>query len=118
MQIEQIFGKCFRNASGADYGVIRPISGVVPEELAISTGTPIAEDDCGNFFLTFKKAVVFWDHELAQFIRLADSFESFIAGLVDPEPALLRKNQIKSAWIDPEFATPSPLVGEGWGEET
>ncbi|ULU26766.1 SMI1/KNR4 family protein [Dyella terrae] len=101
-------GKVFRSRSGEIFGALRPITGTAPKALSLTGGEVFAEDDCGNYFLRHTDQVVFWDHEDGQFTVIADTFEQFLGGL-EPRPvAVLKRGQVKHAWIDPAFAESIP----------
>lgn len=64
----------------------------------------LGEDDGGNLFLQAPDgSVSFWDHETDEETVLATSVEQFCDSLVEPTPVVLRPEQVKSAWINPEF---------------
>jgi hypothetical protein len=64
----------------------------------------LGEDSCGNFFLYAPDgSVSFWDHETDDETILAPSVEEFVGSLVEPTPVVLRPEQVKSVWIDPDF---------------
>ncbi|SRR5258706_12603080 len=66
---------------------------------------PLAEDPCGNCFTAADDgAVLFWDHETDDLIRLASSISEFVANCVDAPPVESDPAQVKSVWIDPKFA--------------
>jgi len=48
--------------------------------------------------------VRFWDHETGESTVLAQSAGEFIAGCVAPSEVELEPGQVKSVWVDPEFA--------------
>ena len=70
---------------------------------------PIARDDCGNYILLGTAgagAVLFWDHEQPEaLVKIAESFTAFLELLepFDGSSVQLLPDQVKSAWIDPEF---------------
>jgi hypothetical protein len=65
----------------------------------------IAEDDCGNFFAVLESgAIAFWDHETDALTPLAISLQQFMANCTDPASVKLKPGQVKSVWINPEFA--------------
>lgn len=80
--------------------------GVLPEGYSIdSFGSPFATDECGNLFTTKDESTIyFWDHETDEANLIAASFEELLAGATDPASVELREDQVKSVWIDPEFA--------------
>lgn len=64
----------------------------------------VGEDSCGNLFLCAPDgSVSFWDHETYEETVLSATIEEFCDSLVEPKPVVLRPEQVKSAWIDPEF---------------
>jgi hypothetical protein len=64
----------------------------------------VGEDSGGNLFLYAPDgSVSFWDHETDEETVLSATMEEFCDGLVEPTPVVLRPEQVKSVWIDPEF---------------
>jgi hypothetical protein len=111
MRIDEMEGKIFRSRDGDEYGVIRAVFGPVPSDLQ---GQALAEDGCGNFFVLLKSgAVAFWDHESSETTLLVESLAHFVSALVFPEPVALREGQVKSVWIEPDFAKQFGLRGDG-----
>jgi hypothetical protein len=104
MRIEHIEGKIFRATDGEMFGVIRALSDSIPADLQALQLIPFAEDSCGNFFVADGEQIRFWDHETLKVYLLAQSTAEFVAGLIEPESAVLQKSLVRSAWIDPEFA--------------
>lgn len=100
--MKPIFGKVFRTKDGSEYGIIRKTKEPFPEEL--SKSDLIAEDECGNYFIQENFEVHFWDHETSESTVLAHSIKEFIAGCVYPSEVELESGQVKSVWVDPEFA--------------
>jgi len=100
--MKQVFGKAFRTRDGTEYGIIRKTKEPFPEEL--SESDVIAEDGCGNYFVQTNLKVHFWDHETRESVVLAQSLNEFIAGCVAPPEVELEPGQVKSVWVDPEFA--------------
>ena len=78
--------------------------------IAVSPQNPIdqrnqdAEDDCGNYFVVLNSEICFWDHETREVRMLAKSTDDFIKSLHVRDVISLDNVQIRSAWIDPEFA--------------
>lgn len=105
--ISPVFGKEFDSKlTGVSYGVFRECGTRLPEGFsATKFGAPLAEDSCGNL-VTLSRAgsVCFWDHETDEFTVIASSWEEFASGCVSPKEAKLEPGQVKSAWIDPDFA--------------
>ena len=63
-----------------------------------------ASDDCGNAYLADENDVVlFWDHETDDIIPLSVSVIDFLDALIEPPEIKLKPEQVKRAWIDPEF---------------
>jgi hypothetical protein len=59
----------------------------------------------GNYFATREDgAVWFWDHETDDLVPLASSVSEFVTQCTDPALAELNPRQVKSVWINPEFA--------------
>lgn len=68
---------------------------------------PIAEDGCGNYVWLHQKTgqVFFWHHELeSDGEKLAEDFDAFLQLLKTFDPGSVPKPEVKSVWIDPEFA--------------
>ncbi|WP_445369947.1 SMI1/KNR4 family protein (plasmid) [Methylomonas sp. BW4-1] len=70
---------------------------------------PVAWAEGGNYIFIDQRiggSVYFWDHEQPENIfKLADGFSQFI-DLIDPFDTgsiKLKPNQVKKAWIDPDF---------------
>lgn len=69
---------------------------------------PVALSEGGNYVVLDQAkggAIYFWDHELDEFSRIADSFAEFL-DLIEPfdvSSVKLAPGQVKSAWIDPDF---------------
>jgi len=98
-------GKVFRSNSGEEYGPIRSVQGKLPNELLKSPiYEAIAEDSCGNYFISNGTNISFWDHETTYITLLASSFPEFLANCVEPSETELKAGQVESVWIDPEFA--------------
>ena len=104
MDIEIIQHKVFRTSNGEEYGTIRKLGKTLPSELVNSPYVPFACDDCGNYFVQNSGLVAFWDHETSEITVLARSIDEFLKGLTEPQTVTLKPGQLKSAWIDPEFA--------------
>ncbi len=107
MDIQEILGMVFTSpTSGHEYGVVRDLKAeTTPDFFASSSWAPFAEDDCGNFFaMSPEGRIAFWDHETDQVEVLAESFQNFCAHCSEQKEVELRDDQVKSAWIDPEFA--------------
>jgi len=100
--MKQVFGKVFKASDGSEYGIVRGTTEPFPEEL--SGLNVIAEDECGNYFLQENLRIHFWDHETRESTVLAQSINEFIAGCVAPSEVELEPGQVKSVWVDPEFA--------------
>jgi len=114
-----ILGKEFASKlTGATYGVFRECGARLPEGFSESKfGVPIAEDGSGNIVAVSPGgSVCFWDHETDELLVIASSWEEFASGCVTPEPVKLEPGQIKSAWIDPDFAKSIGISvpKEGW----
>jgi hypothetical protein len=102
-----VCGKVFMHpVTKEGYGPIR----IPPASTNFSTldGTSFAafaEDSGGNYFTTREDgAVWFWDHETDDLVSLASSVSEFVTHCADPAPVELNPRQVKSVWIDPEFA--------------
>jgi hypothetical protein len=102
-----VLGKVFVHpATKEEYGPIRLPQG--SKRFSRLDGTSFeafAEDCCGNHF-TVKKdgGMWFWDHETDDLICLASSVPKFVIHCENPSTVELSQNQVKSVWIDPEFA--------------
>jgi len=110
MRIESIAGLVFRDPRGNEFGRIRALGGSLPNELQSSSFNAFAEDDCGNYFVKNLSAIGFWDHETHEVTILANSESQFLAGVVPPSSVNLSPSQVKSAWVDPEFAESLGLI--------
>lgn len=66
----------------------------------------IANDSCGNNYeLGLKTGIIrFRDHETDEVMDVATSLDALIDSLVKWEDPVLDPAQVKSVWIDPEFA--------------
>jgi hypothetical protein len=102
--LEPVIGLTFTHPeTGCEYGAIRRLHGKSP--VSVVGFTPFAEDECGNAFVRANDSSVhFWDHETDELTRLALDWKSFIANCEEPRQVELDPSQVKSAWIDPEFA--------------
>jgi hypothetical protein len=101
------FGKEFNSKlTGGGYGIFRKCGGALPSDFSITKfGTPFAEDGSGNLFTqTQNGSICFWDHETDDLTVIASSWEEFASGCVEPKAVKLKPGQVKSAWMNPEFA--------------
>lgn len=65
----------------------------------------LAEDSCGNYFTAIEDGGIwFWNHETDDLICLAGSVSEFVKRCENPSPVKLDPKQVKSVWIDPQFA--------------
>ncbi len=117
--ITNIEGKeYFSPVTNQGYGIGEVFSGRLPEGFTTEAfGTPFAYDGCGNLFTeNEKKEICFWDHETDEVVVIAKSWNAFTEGCVDTEPVELKEGQVKSAWIDPEFAKQMGIEvpSDGW----
>ena len=96
--------KIFKSIAGEEFGVIGELQGALPPSFDTKIYTPFAEDECGNYFIERCGEISFWDHETAEFIKLASSIDDFLNALSVPDVTCLDTAKVKSAWIDPEFA--------------
>ena len=77
----------------------------------------LADDECGNCFaLAADGRVIFWDHETDELVDLAACLSDFLAGCVEMREIALNPNQVKSVWVDPEFAKSLKMQvpADGW----
>jgi hypothetical protein len=114
-----IFGKEFDSKlTGTGYGVLRECGAGLPDGFSVTKfGTPFAEDSSGNLFTrTESGRVCFWDHETDDLTVIASSWEEFVSGCVPPREVKLKPGQVKSAWMDPEFAKKMGIAvpKDGW----
>ncbi|MGF1877391.1 SMI1/KNR4 family protein [Photobacterium frigidiphilum] len=100
--MNSIYGKVFMSSDGEEFGVIRKGQPPFPAEL--SNMKVIAKDECGNYFIEELHSVLFWDHELSTTLHLAKTYDEFLLGCKNPSEVVLKSGQVKSAWIDPDFA--------------
>jgi hypothetical protein len=103
-----VLGKVFIHpATKEEYGPIR-LPRQHAKRFSRSDGSSfeaIAEDSSGNYFTAMEDgAVWFWDHETDDLICLVSSVSEFVNHCENPSPVKLDLKQVKSAWIDPEFA--------------
>jgi len=116
IDLEQVIGLTFKHPeTGCEYGVIRRMTGK-PTPPFVGY-TPFAEDECGNAFVEANdSSISFWDHETDDLTRLAPDWKSFVANCQEPTQVDLDPAQVKSAWIDPEFAKELGLQvpPDGW----
>lgn len=96
--------KVFKSDAGEEFGTIRELQGELPSDLDLKILKPFAEDDCGNYFVVLNSEICFWDHETREVRMLAKSTDDFIKSLHVRDVISLDNVQIRSAWIDPEFA--------------
>lgn len=105
--ISSIKGKEFVSPiTKISYGIHEAFSGPLPEGLSAEIfGQPFAWDGCGNLFTeNDKKEICFWDHETDELLVIAETWDAFHSGCVEPKSVELEEGQVISAWIDPEFA--------------
>ena len=117
--ITKIEGKeYFSQLTNEGYGISEAFSGQLPEGFEVGVfGAPFAYDGCGNLFTeNKKKEICFWDHETDELKVISESWEAFESGCVEPEPVELKDGQVKSVWIDPEFAKQMGIEvpSDGW----
>jgi len=110
MRMESIAGLVFRDSCGNEFGRIRAVGGSLPNELQSSSFSAFAEDECGNYFVKNDSSIGFWDHETHEVTILASSESQFLAGVAPPSSVSLNPSQVKSVWVDPEFAASLALV--------
>jgi hypothetical protein len=99
MDISAAFGKVFVTDSGEEYGIIRKT-----DLRTIEGKEAIAEDECGNHFLTSPSAIYFLDHETNEEYLLSSSLTEFMEKCTIPSKSTLKPSEVRSAWIDPTFA--------------
>ena len=102
MNFSSLNGKIFKLNSEEQYGPIRPIYGELPDELTRKYKA-LAEDSCGNYFITQGGDVLFWDHETSEVIKLSSSFDGFKNRCIEPEDIVINESEVEFAWIDPNF---------------
>lgn len=119
--ISNIEGKeYFSPLTNEVYRISEAFSGELPKGFSTeSFGIPFAYDGCGNFFTeNDKKEICFWDHETDQVAVIAKSWDAFSSTCVDPRSVELKEGQVKSSWIDPEFAKQMGIdaPSDGWNK--
>ncbi len=107
--ISKILNKDFIcSKTGEVYSIHFSLEGDFPEYWSkVKFGVPFARDSNGNLFTESKdKKIYFWDHETDDLHLLAKDFEEFERDCSEPQPieVELKEGQVKSAWMDPEFA--------------
>ena len=103
--ISPVIGLVFVTNSGDEYGIIREAQSEIEHPVTAIGLKHIADDESGNAFARQTDgSIVFWDHETDDVTELARDWDAFIAGCTAPTPAQLDQQDIRSAWIDPEFA--------------
>ena len=117
--LSAILGKEFRSKlTGSSYGVFRKCGSSLPADFSVPRfGSPVVEDGSGNLFTqTTDGSICFWDHETDDLTVIASSWDEFVGGCVEPEEVELNPAQVKSAWIDPEFAKKMGIAvpKDGW----
>ena len=118
-EIENIIGKEFESPiSGECYAFDTLFDGSYPAHFSVDRfGIPFAGDSSGNLFTQRNdKKVYFWDHEIDEILMIAASFDELYAGVVEPASIELQEGQVKSVWIDPEFAKQLGIEvpSDGW----
>lgn len=102
MDIEECIGKAINGVDGTTYGLIRNALKPFPNEL--KNLEVLAEDECGNYFVTIDGQVYFWDHETSEKSLISGSFSEFKSLCFEPEETELNDADVISSWIDPNFA--------------
>ena len=61
-------------------------------------------------------SIVFWDHETDDITTLAPNWNAFVAGCAAPTQVELDERDVRSVWIDPEFAKEQGVDAppDGW----
>jgi hypothetical protein len=104
----------FKIEDGNESGISRfiPVKEITKKMLVIENlpvgSIPIALAECGDYIVLSKEGewvVYFWNHEVATFSKIADSFHSFLEKIIpfDIKSVELRPEDVKRAWIDPDF---------------
>jgi hypothetical protein len=112
--LDAIVGKDFTTTKSAEtYGTIRAFDSNPAAHPASAVGyVPFAEDECGNAFVQAPDGGIwFWDHETDQVTLLAADWSAFVGRCHAPIPVELDPSQVKSVWVDPEFAKKFGLKG-------
>lgn len=115
--VSLVCGLVFVTESGDEYGTVREPAPLERHPVTAIGLEHLADDDSGNAFA--RKAdggIVFWDHETNDVINLAPHWSAFVAGCAAPSPGDLDKKNVRSAWIDPDFAQAQGLDAprDGW----
>jgi len=117
--LKAIFGKEFESKlTGDGYGVFRACAPVLPADFTTAAfGRPFAEDDGGNLFTELPDGnICFWDHETDDLTVIASTWDDFAKSCIPPKPVELKPGQVKSVWVDPEFAKKMGMTvpKDGW----
>ncbi len=120
--IAAIFGREFASKlANQEYGVFRKNSGRLPEGFTTEKfGTPFAGDSSGNLFTEAKDGnICFWDHETDNLTVISPSWNDFSKACVEPARVTLKEGQVKSVWVNPEFAAKLGIKApkDGWKKQ-
>ena len=110
-------GLVFVSGSGDEYGIIRLTENQEKHPVSTAGFEYLADDEMGNAFaLTSNGRILFWDHETDEATVLATSWDEFVAGCAAPKPVELDEREVRSVWIDPEFAKEQGVdaPSDGW----
>lgn len=117
--LSNIIGKEFESPhTGEVYCISELFDGDFPEGYSTDLcGSPFATDSCGNLFTTKSESrIYFWNHETDEATLIAATFDELLAGIAEPVSVELSDGQVKSVWIDPDFAKQFgvEVPADGW----
>jgi hypothetical protein len=115
--LSQICGLVFITDSGDEYGIIRQGKSQVEHPVSTIGLEHLADDESGNAFARHADgSIVFWDHETDDITTLAPNWNAFVAGCAAPTQVELDERDVRSVWIDPEFAKEQGVDAppDGW----
>ena len=115
--ISRVLGLVFVTDSGDEYGVIREAQSQIEHPVTAIGLEHLADDESGNAFARHSDgSIVFWDHETDDITQLAQNWDAFVAGCIAQTSVQLDEQDVRSVWIDPEFAKEQGVDAppDGW----